>query len=97
MLKNGPSITNLELTWEVSPFCHSAEVIRAIKGLNRKDSARIDDIREDILKQLNDELAIPIAYLMNQILNKGVYPDLFKHTHIITIPQQGCTQNRRQS
>lgn len=75
-----------------SLFLHATnflEVINLIKDLKPNKAPGIDMIKSETLKEISQEIATPLSYLINKILRTGICPAEFKKTVIKPIYKKG--------
>lgn len=65
------------------------EVINTIKSLKNKKSPGCDEITAECLKEIANEIATPLCYLINNIIYKGVYPSCYKLSIVIPLHKKG--------
>ena len=66
------------------PF-EEADVIKIIDNLSSKNSCGIDKITTKLLKTITPYITKSIAFIINQSLASGVFPDKFKIAKIVPI------------
>ena len=54
------------------------EISRIISAFQCKNSSGHDGITQSLLKDINNEIAIPLTFLINKSLTSGIVPDLLK-------------------
>jgi len=67
---------------------NSDEIINAIQSL-KNVSPGIDNIKPQVIKFLKNEIAEPLCYLINNMFQSGIYPDIFKTAIVIPINKTG--------
>jgi hypothetical protein len=55
-----------------------ADVIKIIKMLKNTKSTGVDEITTEVIKHCADVLSVPLAFIFNLMLEKGVFPDKLK-------------------
>ena len=69
------------------------EVLKHIRRLKNKRSSGIDGLTPELLKQGATVLALPITWIINQSLVRGIFPDPWKTASVVPIHKKG---NRKQ-
>lgn len=67
-----------------------SDVRLAFKSLKSKSSRDYFGLSSRILKSIKEILIIPLTHLINECINKGVYPDILKISKVIPIFKKGC-------
>lgn len=62
-----------------------SDVIKIIDKLKPKSSCGYDGISSKLLKQIKNEIAEPLALIINQSLNTGIFPDQLKLAKVIPL------------
>lgn len=76
-----PSISNSIVVEPVSVD----KVINIINNLKNKHSAGFDDINAKMLKAIKDNICYPLTFLINQSLQKGIFPAVLKRANVIPL------------
>ena len=73
---------------DVTPSVSHEEVMRALHSVNIKKSSGPDAIPNKLLKIAAYSLGEPLCNLFNTCISQGVFPDIWKMSHIIPIPKK---------
>ena len=65
------------------------EIIDIVEKSNNKKSKGFDDISNDLLKQIINEIAIPLEHVINLSIVNGIVPDKMKIAKVIPIHKKG--------
>jgi len=79
------TITNTIFISSITP----EEVWKIIKNLKDKSCKDIYDLSSSLLKQINENICIPLCYLINKCFNEGTFPTLLKKARVIPIYKKG--------
>lgn len=71
------NINNLEQSIFLFPT-NESEVIRIIKSLKNKKSPGGDNLRAETLKEISNEIATPMTFLINKCFETGCFPNILK-------------------
>lgn len=63
-----------------------------LKNLKNSNSVGVDGINTEVLKRCADLIAHPLAYLINLMLDRGVFPEILKLAKIVPIYKKGDTE-----
>ena len=69
------------------------EYQKAISDLKRGNSASVDDISTNLLKNISGVIYEPLADVINKSIKNGVFPDLLKKAKIIPVFKKGEAQD----
>ena len=75
-----------------------SETLSIINKLKNKNSSGKDEISNKLLKSIKDEIAKPLAIIINQSLKTGVFPDALKIAKVKPLYKKGdnfCLNNYR--
>lgn len=84
--------TNLEYEFSIEPVTVQ-EIADIINQLENKKSSGIDDLSNIVLKNISDNIVLPLVYLINQSFSQGVFPDIFKIAQVIPLFKKGCPED----
>ena len=68
---------------------NSDDILQIINKMENKISSGIDGISNKILKYIKEEIAKPIALIINQMFTTGTFPDTLKVSKIIPLHKKG--------
>ena len=69
--------------------CTVAEIKRIINNILNKRSSGYDGVSNALLKDLRDELLVPLTIIFNESLNQGVFPTTMKHAEVVPLFKTG--------
>ena len=69
--------------------CTVEEITRIINNIPNKKSSGYDGVSNALLKDLRDELLVPLTVVFNESLNQGVFPSTMKHAEVIPLFKTG--------
>ena len=61
------------------------EVAKLIDSLKRKNSSGHDGLTSALIKDIKNDISIPLTILINKALNTGIVPELLKTAKVIPI------------
>lgn len=64
------------------------EIVLIIKQFEPKYSAGIDNVPPCIIKEISEHICVPLANLINDCIEEGVFPDLLKIAKIIPVQKR---------
>ena len=67
------------------------QVYEYLKNINTKSSTVKDDIPAKIIKEFAPELAVPFADILNCMVTRGEYPDIWKLEMVTPVPKKHPT------
>ena len=74
------------------------DIIAIINQMANKNSSGIDELSNKLLRSIKNEISKPLAIIINQSLQTGIFPDLLKILKIKPVCQKGdkcCFNNYR--
>ena len=74
------------------------DIVAIINQLASKNSSGIDELSNKLLKSIKNEISKPLALIINQSLQTGIFPDLLKISKIKPVYKKGdkcCFNNYR--
>lgn len=69
------------------PKVSVSKVSKIIKSMNQKAAAVPGDLPMRIIAKFSDELSRPLAYLISNCLQQGIYPNIWKVEYISPVPK----------
>ena len=66
-----------------------AMIVTKIKKLKDSKSPGIDGITPKLLKEIAEEISVPLAIMFNLYLRKGTVPHKWKHANVVPIFKKG--------
>ena len=66
-----------------------AMIVTKIKKLKDNKSPRIDGITPKLLKEIAEEISVPLAIMFNLSLHEGTVPHEWKHANVVPIFKKG--------
>lgn len=93
---------NISRTCTTSPFCPNSiflepvdqnEVITVIKGLKNKNSSGVDGVSIKVVKSVCEEIAQPLAIMINKSIATGEFPSAMKLASVVPILKKGDPTN----
>ena len=75
------------------PCIEEEEVRDTLKGLDSNKANVKDDIPARILKQYCEDLAKPVAFVINSSIRQGKWPDIFKIETVTPVPKEYPQKN----
>ena len=64
-----------------------SKVEKIIRGMNKKAAAVPGDIPLKIVSKFSNEFSRPLAHIINQCINQGIYPDIWKVEYVTPVPK----------
>ena len=84
-----PQVTD---TWELKP-CSIKEVADIVDALKSSKSCGPDKIPSLLLKELKNDLLVPLHLLVNRCIIEGDFPDCFKVGKVVPVHKKGSSRN----
>ena len=66
-----------------------AMIVTKIKNLKDNKSPVIDGITQKLLKEIAEEISVPLAIMFNLSLHEGTVPHEWKHANVVPIFKKG--------
>ena len=84
-----PAIQDYPVTFYLSDLnLNTDEVTLALKSLPIGKASGPDEISNQVLKELADQLATPLCSIINQSIQNGYVPEIWKLAHVSPIPKK---------
>ena len=65
------------------------EIIKIVQGLKKKKSSGYDDISNDLLKEIINEIIVPLEHVLNLSIINGEVPEKMKIAKVVPIYKKG--------
>ena len=72
---------------------NAVEVIKIVQGFKKNKSPGYDDISNDLLKEIIDEIIVPLEHVLNLSIINGQVPDKMKIAKVVPIYKKGDPLN----
>lgn len=66
-----------------------SEVLSVISSLKNKNVSGIDELSNGFIKNIRDEIIVPVIYLINLTMSKGVFPRALKKSVVKPLMKKG--------
>lgn len=95
---SGESMNALDLMTSNNPatffmtYTTPQEIEKIIKRIKRKPSKDIYEFSAGLIKDIQENISIPLAYLINKAIDDGIFPSALKKSRVVPIYKNGNSE-----